>query len=72
MSNQYPADKQGFEMKCFEIKKARYQYGDESFFLVKCRLVKEPYPLRIGSIGSLVVPKSKPEPAAAESKEAKK
>ena len=72
VSNQYPDDKQGFEMKCFEIKKSRYQYGDESFFLVKCRLVKEPNPLRIGSIGSLVVPKSKPEPAAAESKEAQK
>ena len=72
VSNQYPDDKQGFEMKCFEIKKSRYQYGDESFFLVKCRLVKEPNPLRIGSIGSLVVPKSKPEPAEAENKEAKK
>ena len=65
ISNQYPDDKQGFEMKCYEIKKARYQYGDESFFLIKCRVVKEPNPLRIGSIGSLVVEKhpEKPEPA---------
>ena len=38
-SNQYPDDRQGFEAKCFDITKARYQYGDESFFLVKCRVV---------------------------------
>ena len=53
LSTQYPPDQQGFELKCFEIKKTRYMYGDESYFLVKLRVVKEPYPLRIGSIGTL-------------------
>ena len=62
VSNQYPDDQQGFEMKCFEIKKSRYSYGDESFFLIKCRVAKEPNPLRIGSIGSLVVDISKQAP----------
>ena len=62
VSNQYPDDRQGFEAKCFEITKARYQYGDESFFLVKCRIVKEPEPLRIGSLVSLVVKTTGPEP----------
>ena len=62
VSTQYPADRQGFELKCFEIKKNRYQYGDESYFLVKLRVMKEPHPLRIGSIGILQV--SAPESPA--------
>lgn len=56
VSNQYPDDKQGFEMKCLEIKKNRYQYGDESYFFVKLSVEKEPYPLRIGSVGKLEIP----------------
>lgn len=62
ISNQYPDDRQGFELKCLEVKKNRYQYGDESFFLVKFRVVKEPHPLRIGSIGTLKI--SVPEDSA--------
>lgn len=64
-SNQYPDDKQGFELKCYEIKKARYMYGDESYYLIKLWVVKEPSPLRIGSIGTLEItpdePKQEPE-----------
>lgn len=70
-SNQYPDNKQGFELFCYDVKKGRYQYGDESFFLVKLRVVKEPYPLRIGTIGtvSVEIPQEEsssvePEPAA--------
>lgn len=69
VSNQYPDEKQGFELLCFEIKKTRYDYGDESYFLVKLHVVKEPQPLRIGSIGTLEVdispaelPDQEPEP----------
>lgn len=71
VSNQYPDDRQGFEMKCFEIKKNRYMYGDESYFLVKCRLVKEPNPLRIGSIGMLLVETHPSKPAPPEGKAAR-
>ena len=56
VSNQYPDDRQGFEMKCLEIKQDRYQYGDESYFFVKFSVEKEPYPLRIGSVGKLEIP----------------
>lgn len=55
VSNQYPDEKQGFELLCFEIKKTRYDYGNESYFLVKLKVVKEPHPLRIGSIGTLEI-----------------
>ena len=55
VSSQYPDAQQGFELFCFEIKKTRYMYGDESYFLVKLNVVKEPHPLRIGSIGTLEV-----------------
>lgn len=64
ISNQHPDEKpdKGFELHCFEIKKTRYMYGDESYFLVKLKVVKEPQPLRIGSIGTLAVetPKNPP------------
>ena len=61
VSNQYPDDQQGFELRCFEIKKARYMYGDESYYLVKLRVMKEPHPLRIGSIGTLEISPEKPK-----------
>ena len=61
VSNQYPDDEQGFELRCYEIKKARYMYGDESYYLIKLWVVKEPSPLRIGSIGTLEITPEKPQ-----------
>lgn len=55
VSNQYPDEKQGAELLCFDIKKTRNLYGNESYFLVKFRVVKEPQPLRIGTIGTVEV-----------------
>ena len=69
VSAQYPDEKQGFELLCYEIKKDRYMYGDESYFLVKLRVVREPQPLRIGSIGTLEADIFPAEPADADSEQ---
>ena len=61
-SNQYSDPDLEFELLCFEIKRNRYIYGDESYFLVKFRVVKEPRPLRINSIGQIEIPAPKPPP----------
>ena len=55
ISNQYPDDKQGTEVKIYKIESSRTIYGNESYFLVKCRVMKEPHPLRIDSVGRVVV-----------------
>lgn len=60
VSNQYPDDQQGFEVSVYEVKKNRYDYGTESFFLVKCHLATEPHPLKIGSIGTVLAPMLQP------------
>ena len=55
ISNQYGDDKQGTELKIYEISSSRTVYGNQSYFLVKFRVVKEPYPLRISSTGTVEV-----------------
>ena len=61
ISNQYPDDQQGTEVKIYKIESSRTIYGNESYFLVKCRVIKEPHPLRIDSVGRVVVTIKPPE-----------
>ncbi len=69
-SSQYSDPDLEFELLCFEIKRHRYDYGDESFFLVKFRVIKEPRPLRINSLVQIEIPAPKP-PAPPQTKEEK-
>ena len=55
ISNQYADPKLEFELLCFEVKRTQYSYGDECYYLVKFRLVKEPRPLRINSVGTIEI-----------------
>ncbi len=58
-SNQHDAAKNGFfTVLPYQVKKSRTSYGDRCFFLVKFRVLKEPVPLRIDSVGTveIVVP----------------
>lgn len=61
-SNQYDPERDGYATVVpYEVTKERYSYGDRSLFLVKCRVTKEPKPLRIHSTGQveIVVPPEK-------------
>lgn len=61
-SNQYDPEQEGYATVVpYEVTKERYSYGDRSLFLVKCRVTKEPKPLRIHSTGQveIVVPPEK-------------
>ena len=60
ISNQYSDPDLKFELLCFEVKRNQYTYGNECYYLVKFRLVKEPRPLRINSIGEIEIPAPKP------------
>ena len=53
-SNQY-GDEVEFEVLPYEVKRTFYSYGDRLMLYVKCRLTKEPKPLRIDSIGSVEI-----------------
>ena len=56
-SNQYGYDsKLVFEVKLYKIDRTRQVYGDGSFFQCKFDVVTEPQPLRIDSIGSVIIP----------------
>lgn len=55
ISNQYPDDKQGAELRAFKVESSRTIYGNNIFFLVEFHVVKEPYPLRIGSLGTVEI-----------------
>ena len=58
-SNQYGYDsKLVFEVKLYKIDRTRQVYGDGSFFQCKFDVVTEPQPLRIDSIGSVIIPVS--------------
>ncbi len=61
-SNQYDPERDGYATVVpYEVTKERYSYGDRSLFLVKCRVTKEPKPLRIHSTGQveIVIPPEK-------------
>ena len=55
-SNVYDGDKKGFATVVpYQIKKEKLSYGDMTLHLVKFRVVKEPVPLRIDSMGSVEI-----------------
>ena len=55
ISNQYGSDV-AFEVEVYEVDPIRRVYGEQTFFRVKCRVTAEPQPLRIESLGTVVVP----------------
>lgn len=56
LSNQYGYDsKLRFEVKLYDVDISRKVYGNETFFLAKFNLVTEPEPLRIDSLGSVII-----------------
>ena len=55
-SNTYDCDKKGFATVVpYQVKKDRNSYGNMTLHLVKFRVVKEPVPLRIDSMGSVEI-----------------
>ena len=72
ISNQYGDDKQGAELKIYKINSGRTVYGNQSYFLVKFRVVKEPHPLRIDSTGTVEVVFTPPPPPQPQPEEAEK
>ena len=56
LSNQYGYEsKLCFELKLYEVDTSRKVYGNETFFQAKFHVVTEPEPLRIDSLGSVVL-----------------
>ena len=55
-SNTYDSDKKGFATVVpYQVKKDKNSYGNLTLHLVKFRVVKEPVPLRIDSMGSVEI-----------------
>lgn len=55
-SNQYGHDsKLVFEAKLYKIDRTRHVYGDGSYYQCKFDMITEPQPLRVDSIGSVVI-----------------
>ena len=55
-SNTYDSDEKGFATVVpYQVKKDRNSYGNMTLHLVKFRVVKEPVPLRIDSMGSVEI-----------------
>lgn len=55
-SNTYDCDEKGFATVVpYQVRKERLDYGDQVHHLVKFRVVEEPVPLRIDSIGAVEI-----------------
>lgn len=54
ISHDKPRDKQGTELKVFDIATGRVVYGDKVYFLVKCRVTKDPQNLLVDTIGTVI------------------
>ena len=55
-TTQFDCNKKGFPLiRPFEVQKERSSAGDRSLYLVKCRLISTPIPLRINATGQMEI-----------------